>query len=339
MQHFARSGTILFVSLLVVVLASGCVDQIPGLNLNFGSDVITPSRSELTTGTSDVVAIEDVRAWPSSLLPEQSVKLFMNIVSKDTDPLKPIRNVRIELYDASVFKNPQGQFCNQVYTSCAPDQCGSSFDCTLQASDKKQIIFDLVAPSSSDIANIITKATMSWLVRYNYESKTTFDFLMVSEQEILRLQQLGETLSIPVQTVQSAGPIKIDVATPTAFGMISQSGRSPDVFLIFKLRNAGSGFLQENNIPVDALSVQFPQNIGTVTSDQFSCAGTTCTNNQKILFLRKETIPLQFRISPNAATLPTGVPHRTFTITATVPYRYELRGSMTLEITPPRVGG
>jgi len=341
-----QRNAVLSIALLVsVAVVAGCVGQIPGLP-GFGSEVIKPTVTTIVTGVTDVVAIEGVQTLPSgSILPDQSVRLFMNIVSKDTDPLKPVKNTVVQLYDASVFKNPRtNQLCNVV--GCQPD---SPLSPTLQAGETKSIVFSLKAPTTAEIANIITRATLSWLVRYDYTAKTNYDILLVSEQEILRLQQLGQTLSAPVQNIQGAGPVKIDVTMPITFAMVATPGAgsttSPDIVVSFKLRNAGSGFLKDNKIRGSEFTIEFP-NIGLVVDrpSQFDACSSTaqgsivCTSSAQgdIEFFKKETIPLQFKIRPYP--LPYDVPHRTFTVKATVDYTYELRGSVTLEIKPPQTG-
>jgi hypothetical protein len=216
--------------------------------------------------------------------------------------------------------------------------------CRLQASETKSVVFSLKAPTLTDIANIITRATLSWLVRYDYTAKTNYDILLVSEQEILRLQQLGQTLSVPVQNTQSAGPVKIDVSMSTAFATVATTGAgatSPDIMISFKFRNAGTGFLKDNKISGEKFTITFPD-IGIVTdnSGKFNCNGVVCKSKTgtegDIEFFKKETTPLQFKISPYP--LPYDVPHRTFTIKATADYTYELRDSETLEVKPPQTG-
>ncbi|MEM7813739.1 MAG: hypothetical protein QW548_02450 [Candidatus Aenigmatarchaeota archaeon] len=338
---------VLSIALLIsVALAAGCVGQIPGLPA-FGSDVIKPAVTSSTMGIADVIAIEGVQTLPAgSILPDQSLRLFMNIVSHDTEPLKPIQNIVVQLYDASVFKNKEGtQLCNQATDGCQPEPpvCTQSAPCSLQAGETKPIVFNLKAPTAAEIANITTRATLSWLVRYNYTSTTSYDVLLVSESEILRLQQLGQTLSVPLQNIQSQGPVKVDASMAPAFGVVGAT--TPDIYITFKLRNVGSGFVKGNNITKGALSVTIPRGLGTAPQDsnQFTCqgqqGGQVCTNKADIDFFKKETIPLQLKITPSAASLPQGTPHRTFTINAQVSYTYELRGSTTVEITPPKLGG
>jgi hypothetical protein len=334
----------------VIAVMAGCVGQFPGLP-GFGSEVIKPSFAASSLGVVDVVAIEGIQTLPAgTVLPDQPLRLFMNIISKDTDPLKSIQNVGIKLFDASVFKGMGTGieigggtgFCNELPSGCEPEErrC-ADFDCVLQAGETKSIIFNIKAPSAAEIANILTKATLSWFVRYAYTGTTNYDVLLVSEQEVLRLQQAGQTLNVPLQSIQGSGPVKIDMSTPTSFSITTSTTTPPDIFLVIKLRNSGSGTIKNNKITQGNLKISIPNSLGTVNpGDYFVAQGTdaagnpTYANARDIEFIKKETIPMQIRITPTQLY---DVPHRTFQVNANVQYEYELRNSVTIDIRPPQL--
>jgi len=324
---------IVLITLIAAVAIAGCVGQFPGLP-GFGSDVIKPSLTTSIAGVADIVTVENVQTLPSSpFFTDQVMRLTMNVVSKETDVLRTISNVYVSLYDASVLKDKEGgEFCNAKVGGCAPEPPLPPY--ILRASETKAITFMLKAPSASEIAGIITTAMLNWLVKYDYSSTTSYDILTVSESEITRLQQQGQTLSVPLQNIQSAGPIKVDVSLGSAFTTPLQNA-----YITVKLRNIGSGFQTGNKISAGKLTVDFsnvPLDQIVSVPDNFAekCDNLICTNTKDIEMFKKESVPLLFVIRTK---LNEGTPHHTSTITASVNYTYELRGSTTVEIRPPPV--
>jgi hypothetical protein len=334
--HPMRGKIVLPIVLLIsVAIVAGCVGQgtisIPG----FGSDVVTPSRTTTSTGVTEPIAIENVRTLPeATVMPSQPVRLLMNIASKDTDPTKAIANVYIDLFDAHVFKSANDVLCNSQTKPCQPNMCSSSSVCTLYPSEIKPIEFSLKAPTVEEIANVITRATLNWLVRYDYATSTNYDVLVVSMEEILRLQQEGQTLAISVQDTRGPGPIKIGLSAEPTFVFPGQ-----DIYITLKLEDMGSGFPLGRNITAGKLRLEFPPSLGQVSAnpnDYFTCDGQgICTNSKNIEFFRKETTPLLFIVRTSELA---DAPHRAFTINAFMSYTYELRGSTSLEIRPQQFG-
>ena len=75
----------------------------------------------------------------------------------------------------------------------------------------------------------------------------------------------------------------------------------------------------------------------TPQAEYFSCNQyvgdkIVCTNNKPIQLIKKESIPLLFTLESVSPGLV--VPHRTFMLSATVMYSYEIRKSLTLTVQP-----
>jgi predicted small secreted protein len=323
--------------LLSVALVAGCVNQLSSIS-GFGSDVITPSRT-LTSGTAtDIILIDRITSSPESTVnPEQTVRVFMTASSREIDPRRTT-SVQVQLFDAFVFKSAetQPQLCNAIPSGCTSvqEQCTALNKCTFATDQTRQIQWVLLAPTTAEIANIATRGTLAYRLLYDYSSSTNFDVLIVSEDEILRLQQQGQTLSVPLQETRGSGPIILEFSQASAFALPKST-----LFITVKAHNVGSGGPLNSTIGVGNLTVEIPTSLTSsyyVRASDFTCSPafdkTVCTNKEKIQLIKKESIPFLFELQNVVPDL--AVPHRTFTLSATVSYNYEIRNSLTLTIQP-----
>lgn len=341
--------SLLFFALLAVVLTSGCIGQGALTDFFPGAGLVKVSRPVVDPGITDLITVENVRTLPAGqVLPDTTLKLFMSLVNNDKDPTRPVKDVIVDMFDATVFRSPNtGRFCNADPNECKPSQCSSGTPCTMRAGETKAIDFTLLAPTKDQIANIRTEAAMNFRVNYDFSGSTNYDILVVDSEELLRLQQEGKSISVSVQDTKGAGPIKIDVSLFTPF-VVTSGGETPDAFIVFKLRNAGKGALKDNRIkqmtidfPEDMLlrgNIEHPLTFNCYRVDSDGLAVRRCehifTKENKIELFKRESDPLQFVIK---GIKPIDVPHKTFTINARVDYTYELRGSAKVTVAPQQI--
>jgi len=325
------------VLLLFVAVVAGCVGQLPGIP-GFGSDVIQPSRTLMQGTATDIILIDRMTSSPENIInPGQSLRVFMTASSREVDPRRKT-SVQIQLFDAFIFKSADAQLyaqlCNAIPSGCTSVQelCTMTNPCTFSTSETKQIQWALLAPTKEEIANIKTSGTLAYRLLYDYNSSTNFDVFVVTEDEILRLQQQGQTLSVPLQETRGSGPIVLEFSQASAFALPKST-----LFITVKAHNVGSGGPLNSTIGAGNLSVEIPTSLTSyVTAADFNCYQafdkTVCTNKEKIQLIKKESIPFLFELQNVVPDL--AVPHRTFTLSATVSYNYEIRNSLTLTIQP-----
>ena len=318
--------------LLSVALVAGCVNQLSSI-AGFGSDVITPSRTLMSGTATDIILIDRMTSSPESIVnPEQTVRVFMTASSREVDPRRTTR-VNISLFDAFIFKNPETkQPCNVVECTSVGELCTMLNPCTFATGETKQIQWALLAPTKEEIANIATRGTLAYRLLYDYNSSTNFDVFVVTEDEILRLQQQGQTLSVSLQETRGSGPIVIEFGQASNFALPKST-----LFITVKARNVGSGGPLNSTIGVGKLSVEIPTSLTSyVAAADFNCYPafdkTVCTNKEEIKLIKKESIPFLFELQNVVPDL--AVPHRTFTLSATVSYNYEIRNSLSLTVQP-----
>ena len=393
-SHSNTLALIAVISIIAVVSVSGCVSQgffegiFGKVGDIFGIDVVKASRQVSSVGVVNPLTIDRVWTLPQSkIIPETNLQLFMEISNKDTDPSKTIFT-SVDLFDSGVMKDSGGSnYCNSYPRPKGTNQCGpsvcvasSSFGagdgnpCELKSGSTKQITFDMQAPSAEEIANVITKTKLNYRLMYPYVGSTNFEILAVSYDEILRRQKDGKALTTNLIDTKSSGPIKIDVELGTPYVITATENSeslpatvSPKVYIILKLRNAGSGSLMDSKIPKECpddtgekhpcFRVYFPkdfavstkisaktgeyQNVEPTSKEDFECKdegdNVVCSNIKEIDLFKSESEPFQFIIN-NIKDLPEGVPYRTNLIKAEVRYYYELRGSAEVTIDPTLVG-
>lgn len=316
----------------LLIFTAGCVSQ---LTLpQFGSDVVGVVRQDESPGLYDIALLENVRTLPEAqALPGQSVRFFANIISKEQDPARLIENVFLEIFDATQFRTDDGsQLCNNALTRCQPDICYKGGNCKLRAGETKALEVEMQTPSSTDIANVKTPARLNYRLVYDHASTTNFEILVVSNDEILRLQQEGKKLSQPIRHTSNAGPVQIQLDTPSGFGIPGQR-----MFVTLKIANLGSGSPTGTELPSNSVTITFPEGLGSVEPPgEFIPSGNKFTNNEAIKLVKGESIPYQFKITVDQNSLAEGTPHKTFLITSSAAYKYELRGMHTVEILPER---
>lgn len=246
--------------LIAVVFTSGCVLQ--EYWPVFGSDVVKISRSPTTLGTNNVLVVSNKYTIPEKtyVVTDMDMQLSITLKNNDNDPEKPANNVYVDLFDATVFKGfkdgEEPKLCNDDRSFCQPDACGIAEKCTMPMGAEKPIRFRLKSPTLDEIAGIITKSKLHFLVSYEYSGSSSYQVMVVDYNEIVRRQQAGEPLSTSLSEIRGSGPIKIDVTERVPF-----ITTSTDSIIIFKIRDTGNGELKGSNITKGKLTIEFPKGL------------------------------------------------------------------------------
>lgn len=299
---------IILISIFSIIFVSGCI----GPTLNLQNLYITEEKKE---EVSDILTIESVETVPKPPIFSGDSFLFYFTI-KNRDNTKTIKNVKIILFDPSVFK-----------VGSEPDKCSETSPCSLMPLDQKIISFNLTAPKKEDIGNVEISPKISFRVLYTLEGSTYYDVIGINLDELAKYQQTGKSLSLTRNKIITAGPIKIDVELLNAEAVIAgKTGR-----IRFIIRNTGTGSLLNNAIGKNDLKIDFAGlDVSHDMEDIFSCSSNVCTNKEEIKLIGKESPPLLFTIK-----MPDNIEiWKTFTINAKINYTYEARGYKEITVTP-----
>ncbi|MFH0832708.1 MAG: hypothetical protein V1900_03255 [Candidatus Aenigmatarchaeota archaeon] len=293
--------------LILLVFAAGCIDGI-----NFGADVIKVNKDEKKEVTN-VIEIKDKILIPDSPLPPNA-QATLSFLLENKDKLVEARNVRVSVFDPSVF------------TVAGPDECG--YGCTILPGENKPVSFGVRAPSHDKIAGLITDLYLNYMVEYDFTSRTNYDTVIVTVDEIKMRQRAGEANNIKGQDIFGPGPIKIYVETDMPYVV---SGMDYEPRFTFTLKNEGSGAPKDST--VKGMTVVFPSelvNPRPASDDYFSCSGNVCKSKKAITLYKGKSLPILF----TAGVGKIGGPYKSAMIQATASYTYELRDSIPIKVKP-----
>jgi len=323
----------IFVFVTLIILASGCT-------LPWGvGDVIKISPNVEEVGYKDILLIKDLKTLPlPPLLPDQQFTL--SFLLENQDETKSAENVVVNLFDPAIFKSESG-------SALTADEKTKEIGNILPLG-QKQVSYKLRAPTQEEIANIIVKPVVSFKVNYDFQTTTTYDVVVVDEDEILRLQKAGQTITIPTTESIGSGPVKIDIEL-LGSNKVILAGQ--DAVIKVQIIDSGSGALKDSEIQESSLEVEIPDEFVieelppselNPNEKMFSCGGsnivgfgeatTICVNTEPISLYRGKSSPLIFRLSiPKDAA---GGIYKTYSIKAGLEYTYELREQLKLEVKP-----
>lgn len=299
---------IIIISILLIILVSGCIEPM----INLQNLQITEQKKE---ETSDILSIESIETIPKPPIFTGDSFVFYFII-KNNDNIKQIKNIKVIMFDPSVFKG-----------SLEPERCSEYYPCSLLPLDQKVISFNLTAPTKEEIGNIEINPRISFRVIYTLEGSTTYDVIGINLDELAKYQQAGKSISLTRNKIITSGPIKIDAELINAEAVISgKSGR-----LRFIIRNLGTGSLLNNAIGKNDLRIDFSGlEVTNEMEELFSCSSSVCTNKEEIRLIGKESPPLLFTIK-----MPSNIEiWKTFTINAKVNYTYDTRGYKDISVIP-----
>ncbi len=313
--------------LLVIVLIAGCTN-VPG----FGGDVVKINQEVKEEGDRDIVIIKDVKTIPTSpVLPDQDVQL--SFIIENVDAIKEVKINSINLFDAPLFKDKNGNQCN-LNDACKPvnsDNTPFDFNSVLLPKEQRLVRFDLKSPASDEIGNLKTKVKLNFKISYSADTTLVFQVPLVNLNEIKSKQLSGETLSLNVKKTYGPGPLQPDVEL---FGSPYILAGQPAT-LIFSVVNKGKGKIateDNNKIKQGSLKIKLDQFI-TPTAQQsaLSCSSSECSNQRFLELYKDKTLPL--RLETKSSQL-TNEPFKTLKIDAVVSYSYEFRDSIEIETSP-----
>jgi len=320
--------------LAILVFVSGCVDSSV-----FGGDVVQTDLKTEEQGAKDVLIIKDIQTIPKSpLLPDQPFTLFFTIENVDDE--ENAKNVKVDLFNPSLFKDKNGILCSFSSADCYPKPVICSTGCQFLPSEQKQIQFGLKSPTEIEIAGIKLETEMHFSVDYEFTANTFFEVTVVTKREIEQRQRADQSISISGSNVKSSGPIQIEAEIRGAqFVLAGQSAN-----FVFTVKNKGDknrGNLKNSQIPIGKMTIEFPTNLFDGNSlinppISFTCSSVPviCTNTGDAINLFKgESIPLKFSISNTKETnIP---PFATYPIRAKITdYTYQLRDKTSITIQP-----
>ncbi|MEK6887317.1 MAG: hypothetical protein AABX14_00035 [Candidatus Aenigmatarchaeota archaeon] len=238
---------------------------------------------------------------------------------------------------------------------CIPDQCGAE-GCVILPGEEKPITFTLMTPSSNDIKNIKTDTKLDFKATYEFDGSLNYIVSAISTDEIVKRQRSGDKANLFTTKSYGSGPVQIDVELQGAPYILSGgntpiSTSQPETVMFFTIKNRGSGTLVNSQIDSNQMQIIFPPELEVVNgkySEQFSCTdngqNTVCKNTGNVDSTGKKVsdgvIPLYRDQSRSSLRFtvklkqPLNEPFRSFQITSTVTYNYELRNSVAMTINP-----
>lgn len=305
-KGFKKNSILILFSLVFVVFFSGCTTiQLPNL-------VVEEKKVEEAT---DILKIENIETIPKPpIFSGDSFTLYFII--RNSDKEKTIKDIKISVFDPSVFKIEKEE-----------EKCTNATPCSLLPLDQKIIEFQLRAPKKEDIASVEITPKVSFKVGFSMEATTLYDVVVINLEELTRYQEGGKTLEVSRNKIISSGPMKIDVELINSEAVIAgKRGK-----LKFLIKNSGSGYLVDNVIKKGSLTIDMSNfEVEHDMKDLFSCSGGVCSNIDDIKIIGKESAPMLFTIKA-----PTNIElWKTFTIVAKMNYSYELRGNKDIKIIP-----
>ena len=256
--------------LLGVIFVSGCA-SIPDV---FGGDVIKVQTRSVEEGVKDSLVVSDILTIPSSpLLPDQEVVL--SFIIENREKIRPVRNIRVDLFNAPGFKNPAGALCNSGIGVCRPEgfECDSAGVCRLPIllpGEQRLVQYTLKAPSRQQIANIKTQARLDFKVIYDFDGTLNFVIPAVNKDEIIRRQREGQPISVVFDRSFSSGPVRIDVEPLGVKYLLARF----ETILLFSIRNVGSGTIVKSEI----LPYKADSRAGAHSDSECSLIGGTCVD-------------------------------------------------------------
>ena len=317
-----------------LILLAGCT------NLNiFGGDVLKIEVKSEAEGPKDILVINDIETIPRSpVLPGQEVRLFFNIENRDDT--KEAKNVKVELFNPSSFKNAQ----------CLPT-CDFT---SILPGGQEQVQIIMTAPSEGDIAGVKLETDLNFRVTYRYETSTIMETLIVNMNEILARQRQGQSVTLERNNIMGSGPVRVEGEIKgVPYVLAGQPGDKQAGIFVFTVKNIGDkgkGTLVNGKIEPcteggQCVGIFFPSALGALKCPNDNCGkftcfaysgpgpvpGTVCINKEPIELFKGESSPFRFDIV-NSPNIPE--PFRTHSIRADVAYDYELRGSVHIIVNP-----
>jgi len=289
--------------LFLILLVSGCSgmpDIFQGLLPGGNSKVNT------TEASPDLIIIQNLRSIPSPPINSgDSFSVTFELVNQDEIKDVPIT---YELFD---------------YGLCTPPTSGTSGGITISPLGTEWREWTFTAPDSSLIAGLTTKCPIRFKVNYAWESKSQIDADVISVDRYNEMQRMGQIPSYTPSLSVGRGPIKIYFS----FGATLPIRTSGTLPIFISVEDKGNGLL--GNIPDGALTLDFGGFEAVDCGSRFTCGTSTCTSSGIIPMIRKKSPQLRC-----TAKAPSVAIEKTYYITASLDYSYDLIGEVSVEVKP-----
>ncbi|MBI4020134.1 MAG: hypothetical protein HY367_02275 [Candidatus Aenigmarchaeota archaeon] len=292
----------LFVFLLAsVVIVSGCT--LPGQQVLY---------------ENDIVIIRDLQAVPSTITPQQSVRVIATVQNKGN---KPIDNVFVDLFDHCEGLFPKNQISN---VNCGGGDAVTGTQCSikLEAQETKQVSWQLKPKEDIKLKTICPQDGMKVSVKYpeTTTSITTVSFISRAEQD--RQLQAGTLAPVDSYIAAGEGPIKPFLSVEDSQPIPTDSGSTP---VSLQVKNLGGGFLADNTeIVIEKIDFGDLQIDGSV-----QCHEVMKGADKLVPLIQKESSKFFCSIIP-----PQTETQTTRTITTEISYIYEFRSSVKVTVEP-----
>ncbi|PIN99632.1 hypothetical protein COT72_05125 [archaeon CG10_big_fil_rev_8_21_14_0_10_43_11] len=279
----------------------------------------------------------------------------------------PLESISVSNQDYLVSYQDEQVACDKVYGRCDPldSDCGFFlYDndsrvalnqhglLELFTGDEYDFIWGVKAPEVGAIKGIYYKQDLYYIVEYDYGVNGFYNLIAMSNTEAQRRRDVGESLNVPIDEQNSAGPIDVVFEDEQVFFDVLGSQIVQN--FIFTIENKGTGVLSEgtdarvvSRIP-DELDVQsscanwwdghLVQNEDGTYRTEEGCA------NKDILyrditsqdFFGSLEFFVPFKINEQTLTLlrDNNIPLTTFTFFVDMNYTYSIEGSTTLQVRP-----
>lgn len=304
------------------------------MSILFTSGCVFPGQQNQQTveAPEDVMVFSDITVIPTPpVIASDVFTTYFTIENKAE--LEDARSVWLSLYDWGM--------CEPT-TNCPPKK-GMSFG-DISPGDIQSIECQFKAPSSSVIGGMQASCPIRYKLFYEFWSNTQTDITVISDEKFREMQRAGQTPSIVSTQVKSRGPVKVnfDVAA-TQPVRTSTATNTVSIPIYITIEDKGTGTIKKIHTGDFGLSI--PKDlIPNKDCIKFDCGGwmngigyeEICkfSNQKDIEFIKGKTQPIQCVLqSPSDVT-----DMKTYYITASVRYTYEIYKDVKVAIKPPSSG-
>lgn len=290
--------------LFLILLVSGC-SGMPDIfqGLLPGGD----SKVNKTEASPDLITIQNLRSIPTPPINSgDSFSVTFELVNQDEIKEVPIT---YELFD---------------YGLCTPPTPVPSGGVTIAPLGTEWTEWTFTAPSNSLISGLTTKCPIRFKVSYDWTAASQIDADVISEVRYNEMQRTGQIPSYTPSLSVGRGPIKVYFSFGATLPI--RTGSTLPIFI--SVEDKGTGLL--GNIPDGKLTLNFGGLESVDCGSRFTpCGGGSCTNAGAIPMIRKKSPQLRCTAKAPGVNI-----EKTFYITASLGYSYDLIGEVSVEVKP-----
>jgi len=316
-------------SLFLILLISGCIEGIPGLQNCDIPFICQSNQVNVTKLGPDILVIKDINVIPKgSIRPNDEFSVYFQVKNQEENEI--VRGVNYSLFDTGLCSFKGGTPNATTSTSKQWD------DGNFAPAETKQGDWSFSAPSLENIANLRTVCPIKFKITYNYTSRSQVDIGLIDDVRLKELQRSGKDVSYSPNLNIGRGPVKIYFD----FGGTLPARNNSNLSFYVRVVDEGSGLY--TTIPKGKLSIQAPdmnsafKNMICV-NDYFECGHDDankrrhCENTLKVIpLITKKTFDIKCTLeTPSIVN-----EEETRYINAYLPYDYDVIGSASVEVKP-----